>query len=123
EKMILMTVDKDDGGSGAAYKRLTISEERLNLASLYLLLNKVSVTLLGVKNEAFLNDARKCCYDCIIQLEKVVTDYLDVPYSDYSDKVDQIEGYGDDKRYDLMRKLGFTIDSVKEDFGDNSKWK
>jgi 5'-3' exonuclease len=87
------------------------------------LLNKVSLSLLGVKNEAFLNDARKCCYDCIIQLEKVVSDSLDVPFSEYSDRLELIESYGDEKRYNLVRKLGFTMDSVKEDFGENSKWK
>ena len=123
EKTLLSALERDEDPNAIAFKRLTIAEDRLNLAALYLLLNKVSLSLLGVKNEAFLNDGRKCCYDCIIQLEKVVSDYLDVPYGDYSDRLDVIESFPDERRYNLVRKLGFTIESVKEDFGDNSKWK
>ena len=90
EKTLLSVMERDDEPSAIAIKRLTIAEDRLNLAALYLLLNKVSLSLLGVKNEAFLNDARKCCYDSIIQLEKVVTDYLDVPCLLYtSDAADE----------------------------------
>jgi hypothetical protein len=123
DKTLLTALERDEEPVSIAFKRLTVAEDSLNLAALYLLLNKVSLSLLGVKNEAFLNEARKCCYDCIIQLEKVVSDYLDVPYSDYSEKLEHIESYPDERRYNLVRKLGFTIDSVKEDFGDNSKWK
>jgi hypothetical protein len=123
EKTLLSTLERDTEPSAISIKRLTVAEERLNLAALYLLLNRVSLSLLGVKNEAFLNDARKCCYDSIIQLEKVVTDYLDVPFTDFADRHEAIEAYPDEKRYNLIRKLGFTIESVKDDFGDNSKWK
>ena len=123
EKAILMTIDREEDGSAIAYKRLTLAEEVLNLASLYLLLNKISLSLLAVKNEAFLNLARKSCYDSIMYLADVVSDTLDAPYSEYGDKVDLIDGFSDEKRYNLIRKLGFTIESVIEDYGDNSKWK
>ena len=123
EKAILMTIEREEDGSAIAFKRLTMADDRLNLAALYLLLNKVSLSLLGVKNEAFLNDARKCCYDCIIQIEAVVSNLLDVPFSEYQERVELIDGFTDEKRYNMVRKLGFSIESVKEDFGDNSKWK
>jgi hypothetical protein len=123
EKTLLTAIEKDSDPGAAAFKRLTIAEDRLNLASLYLLMNNVSVALLAVKNEAFLNDARKCCYDSIIMLERVVSDQLDAPFSDYSDKLETIESYPDERRYNLVRKLGFTIDTVEEDFGENTKWK
>jgi hypothetical protein len=109
--------------AGAAYKYITLAEERLNLASYFLLQNALSVTLLGVKNDAYLNEARKSCYQAIIYLEEVVSNYLDVPFSDYADLLDEIEGYEDEKRFHLIRKIGFTIDSVVEAFGPNSKWR
>jgi len=123
EKTIQTSLEKDSEPSAIAFKRLTIAEDRLNLASLYLLMNRVSLNLLAIKNEAFLNDARKCCYDSIIALEKTVGDQLDAPFSDYQDKLDAIEAFPDEKRYAFIRKMGFTIDSVEEDFGDNTKWK
>ena len=121
EKNVLKLIG--DQEEGAAYKRLSLAEERLNLASRYLLLNRISLSLLGVKNEAFLNDSRKSCYQCVIFLEDVVTDLVDAPYSDYEEQVERIDGFGMDQRRDLMSKLGFTIESVEESFGASSKWK
>lgn len=121
EAQILEVISKGD--PGAAYKRITLAEDRLNLASLYLLLNRISVSLLGVKNEAFLNDARKSCYQCIIFLEDVVSNYLDAAFSDYSEMLDAIDAYPETRRYALCRKIGFTIQSVEEDFGENTKWR
>jgi len=123
EKTITVSMTKDEDEGAIAFKLMTIAEDRLNLASLYLLMNKVSLNLLAIKNEAFLNEARKSCYDSIISMEKVLTNTLDAPYSDYSDKLENIEAMPDEKRYNIIRKLGFTIDSVEEDFGDNTKWK
>lgn len=111
------------GADNGSYKRLTLADERSNLASYFLLMNRLSLALLGVKNEAFLNDARKSCYQSIIYLEEVVTNYIDAPFSDYSDHLEQIEEVDDEGRYDLVRKIGFTIQSVEDGFGDNSKWR
>ena len=108
---------------GVSYKYLALADERLNLASYYLLQNSLSVSLLGVKNEAFLNDARKSCYQAVIYLEEVVSNYVDVAFSEYADLLEQIDGFEDEKRYVLVRKLGFTIESVEEAFGANSKWR
>ncbi|TVQ39998.1 MAG: hypothetical protein EA384_05355 [Spirochaetaceae bacterium] len=121
EKLVQQSLPADE--NGAHYKRLTLADDRLNLASYYLLLNRISVALLGVKNDAFLNDARKSCYQSIIFLEQVVTSLIDAPYSDYSERLDLIADYPDSRRYALARKLGFTIQSVEDDFGDNSKWR
>ncbi len=121
EKNILQVANNDD--DGGSYQKINLSEERMNLASYYLLLNQVSLSLLGVKNEAFLNDARKSCYQALIYLEEVVSNYLDAPISEYREMLDKVDGLEDEKRYLLVRKLGFTIQSVEDGFGDNSKWR
>jgi hypothetical protein len=121
EKNLLGTLRGD--GSASQYKRLTLADERMNLASYYLLMNRLSVALLGVKNEAFLNDGRKSCYQAVIYLEEVVSNRLDAPFSEYSEYHEKIEDLDDEKRYRMVRKLGFTIQSVEEDFGENTKWK
>lgn len=121
EKNLLGTLRGDEAAS--QYKRLTLADERMNLASYYLLMNRLSVALLGVKNEAFLNDGRKSCYQAVIYLEEVVSNRLDAPFSDYSEFLEKIEDLDDEKRYRMVSKLGFTIQSVEEDFGENTKWK
>ncbi|MDR2588786.1 MAG: hypothetical protein LBC67_05100 [Spirochaetales bacterium] len=107
----------------AAYKKLELADMSLNIASYYLVLNEVSLMLLTIKNESYLNEARKMCYKSIIYLESTVSGLVDVPYSDYKERLDEVENFPDAKRYGLTKKLGFTIDCVEEGFGANSKWK
>lgn len=121
EKNIL-SILKDEN-EDSSYKRLVLADDSLNMVSYYLLMNQLSVTFLGVKNENMLNDARKRIYQSIIYLEQVVTDYIDSPYSDYEDKLEMITNFDDSQRLDLIKKLGFSIASVTEGYGDNNKWK
>ncbi|MBN2051596.1 MAG: hypothetical protein JW760_14180 [Spirochaetales bacterium] len=121
EKNLLLIIQKDE--NGAEYKRVTLADESLNLVSYYLLMNNLSLTLLGIKNEAYLNDARKACYKSLIYLEEVVSNYIDVPFSDYEEKLEKIAGYGQKERWAMVRKLGYSIQAVKDGFGENSKWK
>src|SRR5574344_2575925 len=82
EKNMLMMIEKDP--TGASYKRLMLTDEMLFLTTLYLSKHYLSVSLLGVKNEDALNDARKTLYKAVIYLEEVVSNFIDVPFSDYA---------------------------------------
>jgi len=121
EKNLLQIVQRDE--NGAEYKRITLADESLNLVSYYILMNNLSLTLLGIKNEAYLNDARKACYKSLIYLEEVVSNYIDAPFSDYEDRLNKIAGFSQRDRWMLLRKLGYSIQSVKDGFGENTKWK
>ena len=121
EKNILAIMKDEDEDS--SYKRLVLADDSLNMVSYYLLMNQLSLAFLGVKNENMLNDARKRIYQSIIYLEQVVSDYIDSPFSDYEEKLDMIGSFDDKQRLDLIKKLGFSIASVKEGYGGNSRWK
>jgi len=121
EKQILQILKNDDTGSG--FKKLMLANEILNIVSYYVLMNELSLALLGIKNEAFLNDGRKACFKALIYLEEVFTDYLDVPYSEYEENLDAVSGFSDEDRYSLICKAGFSIDSINLSFGEGSKWK
>jgi len=121
EKDTLGIIAKDEDNS--SFNRVILADDSLNMVSYYLLMNQISLAYLGVKNEGMLNDARKRCYQAIIYLEQVVSDYIDAPFSDYEDKLEMIIRITDGQRYDLVKKLGFAIESVKEGYGDNSRWK
>jgi len=109
--------------AGASYQKLALAEENLNIVASYLLMSSLSMSFLGVKNEAFLNEGRKCIYKAIIYLEEIVSAYVDAPFSDYEQGLEAITAFSDESRYNLVRKMGFTIDSLEEGYGDNSKWK
>jgi len=121
EKNMLMMIEKDP--TGASYKRLMLTDEMLYLTTLYLSKHSLSVAMLGVKNEDALNDARKTLYKAVIYLEEVVTNYIDVPFSDYEVKVEEIKNLPQTKRYYLVRKLGLAIRLVLDAYGDNTKWR
>jgi len=110
-------------GPGVGYQRLALADGDLNLVASYLLMNSLSLAFLGVKNEAYLNEARKCLYRTIIALEEIVSPTVDAPFSDYEQGLAAIDAFSDESRYELLRKIGFSLDSIQEGFGENSKWK
>lgn len=121
EKTVLQDLEKKPNGAG--YKRFALADERLNMASLYLLLSRISLSMLNIKNDSFVREAHRCCYQSLIYLEEVVSGVLDAPFSEYADRLEAIEAMPEQHRYGLIRKVGFTIQSVAEDFGENSKWR
>jgi hypothetical protein len=107
----------------AAFKRLALVDDMLNLASHYIILNGVSVSVLKVKNEDALNDARKSLYKSIIYLEQVVTGLVDAGFSEYEDKTVEIASMNSSQRYFLVRKIGLAIQLLENAYGDNTKWR
>jgi len=103
--------------------KLSLADEMLNLASNYIAINGVSTAVIKVKNEEALNDARKSLYKAVIYLEETVSNFIDVPFSDYEKKLNAIEAYDPNQRYQLIRKMGFAIDLIESAYGDNSKWR
>jgi len=107
----------------AAMKKLTLVDEMLNLASAYMAINGVSMAVLKVKNEEALNDARKSMYKAVIYLEEIVSNFIDVPFSEYEEKLATIESFDENQRYRLIRKMGLAIEMLQQAYGDNSKWR
>jgi hypothetical protein len=107
----------------AAIQKMTLCDEMLNLTSNYIAINGIAQIVLKSKNEEVLNDARKSLYKAIIYLEEAVSNYIDVPFSDYQEKIDLLESYDENQRYNLIRKMGLAIDLLEYTYGDNSKWR
>jgi hypothetical protein len=120
EKTLLDLLAKDE--SGAGYKRLKLANDALDLCSWYVLVNTLSVALLGIKNEDYLLEGRKTLVRAIKYIEDVVTGYLDVPYSDYEAKLEEIKDFDAEGRFRMLRKLGFAVQSLEDAFGENSKY-
>ncbi|NLM00600.1 MAG: hypothetical protein GX220_03995 [Treponema sp.] len=121
EKSMLDLIARDN--TGIAYKKFLLAEEMIHVTTIFLTMNNLSVEILDTKNTESLNDGRKAIYKAIIYLEDIVTDYIDVPFSDYSDKVAEISNIPLEKRYLIVRKLGLIIQLIMKAFGENSKWK
>ncbi|MCL2558145.1 MAG: hypothetical protein FWE09_06665 [Treponema sp.] len=117
---------KADGQAAGSYsspKKMALAEEMLNLASQYLAVNGISGELLKSRDESALGEARKAVLKSIMYAEEVVTGYVDAPFSDYKDKLDEIESVSPAARFALVQKMGLSIDLIELGYGDNSKWK
>jgi hypothetical protein len=120
EKTIVELIAQEP--AGAVFKRLHLAEEMLDLSSWYLLINTVSLSLLGIKNDDILIDGRKILVRALKYLEDVVTASLDAPFSEYEKNLDEIKDVDLVSRFRLVRKFGFAIECFQEAFGDNSKY-
>jgi hypothetical protein len=123
QKEAAVVVGIREGSGDIGMLKVSQVETVLELASYYSVMNLLSVSLLDMRNDALLNEARKVIYKAIILLESVVSSHVDAPFSEYEERLAALDAFGDAERYALVRKLGFAIDSVEAAFGDNSKWR
>jgi len=121
EEIIIQVIKKDN--RGAALKRLTLVEEMLTLAANYMIISGISLSMLKLRSEEALNDSRKSLYKAVIYYEEVVSPYVDAPFSDYEERLTEIETVDAQKRYDLIRKTGLALQLLETAYGDNTKWR
>jgi hypothetical protein len=121
EQTVLSLIKK--GTDGAAFKRLALVDEMIGLTSNYIILSGVYLSMLKVRNEDALNDGRKSLYKAVIYLEEVVSNLVDAPFSEYEEKLAEIETIDAKRRYLLVRRLGLALQLLENAYGDNTKWK
>lgn len=121
EREMLALIQKESVGE--EYKKLILAEEMIYAVSVYLVINTLSVEILGVKNEEALNEGRKTLYKSIIYLEDIVSNLIDSTSADLEDRLAKIENTPLEKRYYLVRKLGLAINLIIDAYGENTKWK
>ena len=121
EQTVLQSIKKDS--RGAAFKRLTLTDEMVFLASNYIIMSGISQSMLKLRNEEALNDGRKSLYKAVIYLEEVVSPLVDAPFSEYEEKLSEIAPLDAKRRYGLIRKIGLALQLLEDAYGDNTKWK
>ncbi len=95
---------------------------RINLASICLALNRLSLALLNIRNEQYLSSARKHCHAALSYLERILTNEAIFNPAEYIDIFNMINSVPDTLRFQTVRLIGFTIQSLDEDSGLKSKW-
>ena len=121
EKMIVRELKKNNADS--AFQRLTLINEMLNLTANYIILSEVSLSMLKQRNENALNDARKAYIRTVVYMEDLVSPLVDVPFSDYEEKLAEIAELDAKSRYLLARKMGLILGLLQNACGVNSRWK
>lgn len=119
----MLTLISKSGEHGSGYARIRLVQDLLPLTSYHILMNTLSVSMLGVKNEDSLAEARKVLTRAFKYLEDIVTAYVDAPFSEYEKNLEAIADVSYEDRYALVRKMAFAISEIEEGYGANSKWK
>jgi hypothetical protein len=104
---------------GDNIKVLSLVNDKLNCISVLIACNMLSVPA----TSNYLDQARKMFYEILLHLESIVSRTIDGPFSDYEKGLETISYFSDDQRYNLVRKIGFTIDMMIDTYGENTKWK
>jgi len=107
----------------AAEKLFHLAETMLNLASNHLVINGISNSIFNIKDENSLNEARKAVFKALVYLGNVVTEKIDAAFSEYEDNLAEIAGISAGEKFALVRKIGLSIDILKNAYGENTKWK
>ncbi|MDR1411444.1 MAG: hypothetical protein LBI91_04495 [Spirochaetaceae bacterium] len=107
----------------AALARLNLADEMFNIVSHYVLECRVFQRICKKHNEDLLGEARRALHKGIVYIENLVSPLVDVPFSDYEDKIAMLSGVSGERRYLVIRKMGLAIDLLKDLAGYSSKWR
>lgn len=121
----IKTIEKETAKNNnlSNYGKLSIANNYLNIIGIYCTMSDISMELLGIKNEGFLNEGRKLLYKMISLLQEIVGNAIDVPLSETLEKLQTISRLDDRKRLNLFIKIKDAIRNIESRFGTNSKWK
>ena len=109
----------------------TIAKETLNLVQCVLkeisnniIISRVSIKLLNIRNQGALNKARKDTYLILQSFEDILGNEIDTPLSEigtnlrgFNELISNIE------RLELYKKIGFLVSTLESVYGEDSKWK
>ncbi len=103
--------------------KIKAASHYIDLISIYCAMTDLSLNLLGYKNETYLDIGRKSLYKAIIILEGIVTNFIDMPLGENYELLKKLDGFTDEERLKLIRKIGYTISLLEDRYGEKSKWK
>lgn len=87
-----------------------------------LTVNQLSQTIMGIKSEASLDEARKKIYEILMILEQLTFNIIDIELSEVVKKQKMFPLFKDDQRLELAQRLFYQVDRIAQGYGDNSKW-
>lgn len=103
--------------------KIKTASHYIDLVSVYCAMTDLSLSLLGYKNESYLEAGRKSLYKAIIILEGVGSNVIDLPLGENYEILKPLEVLKDEDRLKLARKIGYTISLLQDKYGESSKWK
>ncbi len=95
----------------------------LQRASTMVLMSRLSMEIQGLKNDAYLNDARKEISNILNDLIKSIGDDLDAGLTENKENLERISLLTPRQRLRLLEGFRRVTNDVKETLGANNKWR
>lgn len=95
----------------------------LEQAHIYMDMNDLSEKMMGIKNNGFLDSARKIIYRIITEIEAIVTLEVDEPLDFNREQLDEFKPFTPKQRLNLYKHGRKTVDRLIQAYGENTKWK
>ncbi len=94
----------------------------LQIVNLQMEMNEISEQMMQVKNNSFLDNARKNLYKIFSDLDSVVKGDVDESIDFNRDELDKIAPFSPKQRLNLYRHMRRAIDKLIQAYGQNTKW-
>jgi len=105
------------------YVQFRVAVLTLQSSNTLILMSRLSQEVQNLKNDSFLNDARKDISSKLNDLLKIVGEDVDGSLTENRDKLKGIEMATPGQRLRLLQGFKEAIEGVKKALGDNSKWR
>lgn len=86
-------------------------------------MNKTSLEMLKMKNERFLNDARKEFYRVLQLFEEIVGSEIDRPLKENEELLSAVNRLNPSQMLGFIKELHALLQNIMAALGDSSKWK
>ena len=107
----------------ASYLNIEYTFYLMRIINIYLKMSDLSLEMLKIKNERFLNDARKEFYKILQTMEEVVGNEIDRTLKSNDEYLVKIEKFSPADVLDLVDKINTVFFNLKNKVGESSKWK
>ena len=107
----------------APYYNIESVFTHLKITSLYIKMSDASLEMLNIKNESFLNNARKEIYKIIQMLEETVGNDMDRTLKENEEYLEKIDKINPKQILNLILSIQKIVDVIIQRMGEKSKWK
>lgn len=107
----------------AGYYSLELADIYLKMIPIYLHISDLSNDIMGIKDSASQEKARKTYSNMLIVLEDIVGGDFDRPLAENKDYLQKIEKFNIRQTLELCKKMIFVYETLVDNFGSDSKHK
>lgn len=107
----------------AGYYNFELASHEMDAIDSFLKMNDLSVEMLGIKNNSYLENARKQFYLVLQHLEEVVGDDIDRTLKENDEYLARVSRINPSQMLNFVQRMHNLLVKLKNKFGQDSKWK